>query len=230
MNKAFLIFYFYEKKKFSLYYKNLRHPCYKFFFLQLIFIKSNDFSLFSFFLQNFYHSLNFQDNILLEIKRTFYKKEILIFCKEIFWIYFISKRFKNFSLWYHVNWLNKKECFHKYEFSDFFFLQYLLFDPKNFHIWNYFFETLVFNKIFVWKKIVFSEILDFLDKKNNSNWNLKNLFYLFNLKLSKNFSKFFFFGKKFQLSTMINMLTILLFNLKILNGMIAFYLIMYLFF
>lgn len=226
MNMAFLISYCYEKKKNFLKLKNLRYPFYKYFFFDFIFIKSNDFSDISFYLQNFFNFLSFQDNILFEIKRNFIKKEILIFLKEIFWINFMNKKFKNFNLWHQINWLNKKESFNSSGLSEFFFWQYIFFDPKNFHKWSHAHEKIFFNKIYIWRKIVLVEILDFFDLINYCNWNLKYLFYLFNCVISKNFSKILFFeNKKLKLKTVVNFLSILTINLKILNSKIIVFLI-----
>jgi hypothetical protein len=142
------------------------------------------------------------------------------------WSSFQNKKYKNFNLWHHLDWLNKKESFNKSKLLQVFFWQYFFFDPKNFHKWNFIYETIFINKIYIWRKIVYVEILDYFTEKNYSNWNLKYLYYVFSNNISKNFSKFLFFDdKKTKLKTIVNFSSILLNNLKILNGKIIIYLI-----
>jgi hypothetical protein len=219
--------YFFQKKKHFSNLKNLHNPFFKYYFFESVIVKANEFSNLSFFLNNFFYSLNFHDNILLEIKRHFLRKEILIFLKEILWMQLKNKKFKNFNFWHHFNWFYKKESFRHSDFNEFFYLKYIFFDPKNFHNWNNIFKKTFLTKISIWKKIIFTEILIFLDKINYCNWNLKNLFCLYIQEFSKYFSKFLFSSYwEINLKTLMNINIVLLNNLKIFNTKSIIYLML----
>ncbi|AFP65560.1 hypothetical protein CMESO_407 (nucleomorph) [Chroomonas mesostigmatica CCMP1168] len=150
---------------------------------------ANDLSLFSFQFLNLFYASNFQENIFLENKRCFLKKEILILINEFFWILRSFKKFKNFNLWHHLHWIKEKENFFTYIPKEITFWKFFFVDLKNYQIWTFFFKSLFKKGDEFWIKIIFLEISDSFDINNYGNWNLRFLFYFISKKLSREYSK-----------------------------------------
>lgn len=118
------------------------------------------------------------------------KKELLVFLKEFYWILKTTKKFKNFNVVYHLDWIHRKEIEAKnhnpFEIN---WWDWIFGDPKNYHIWYFFLGFIIKKNIRVWKNMALFEICNALDVKNYGSWNTKLLFYLFSERLSGIYSK-----------------------------------------
>lgn len=154
-------------------------------------IKGNDFSCSSINLLNFFSNIIKQDTICFELKKNLLKKEIVFFYQEKVHLFKFWKKYKNFSIWHHLNWLFMKEKNSKTFFSSKIIRNTISIDTKNIHAWKFFTKSLSMEFISFWKIFVISEIVGTGDKINNSIINIRKFLFFFSKPLSGLFVNLF---------------------------------------
>jgi hypothetical protein len=154
-------------------------------------IKGNDFSCTSISLLNYFSNIIKQDTICFELKKNFIKKEIVFFYEEKLHLTKLGKKYKNFNIWHHLNWLFIKEKNSNPFYSSKIVRNIISIDTKNIHAWKFFTKSLSTETVLFWKILVISEILGTGDKINNSIINIRKFLFFFSRHLSGLFVNLF---------------------------------------